>query len=42
MVKEESLLAAHIRRIIGEELRKSEGEGGIRKEIVERVVQIRT
>ena len=40
MVKDGSLLAARIRRRIGEESRKGEGEGGIRKVIVERVVRI--
>jgi hypothetical protein len=40
MVNEESLLAVRIRRRIGEESRKGEGESGIRKVISERVVRI--
>jgi hypothetical protein len=40
MVKEGSLLAARIRREIGEESRKREAEGGIRKVTVERVERI--
>ena len=39
-MKEGSLLAARIRRKIGEESRKRGAEGGIRKVIVERVERI--